>query len=257
MTTSEKFCLKWNDFQENVSSSIQEIREEFCDVTLAGEGNQKILAHKVILAASSIFFRDILKENPHPHPLLYMKGIKGGQLTSIVDFMYHGEVDVFQEDVNDFIMLAEELQLKGVKGNEKENSQEKGPKINHPMVKPTSRNSTTNDLALDGAISQKLQCFETKVETDKIDEKGELVAYPTIEKKITTKEDLDETIRSMMNRSDGQWICNICGKAGKTNQILSNHIEAKHIEGVSHPCNQCGKLFRSRNSLAVHIFKIH
>ena len=54
----EKFCLKWNDFQKNICSLFQEIREEFCDVILAAEGNQQITAHKVILAASVNFFKE-------------------------------------------------------------------------------------------------------------------------------------------------------------------------------------------------------
>ena len=52
---SEKLCLKWNDFQDNVNTAFGNLREdnEFADVTLASEDGQQIEAHKVILAASS------------------------------------------------------------------------------------------------------------------------------------------------------------------------------------------------------------
>ena len=75
MTTSEKFCLRWNDFEANISGAFQEIRTEkdFFDVTLACEDDQ-IEAHKVILSACSPFFKGVLKKNPHQHPLLYLKG---------------------------------------------------------------------------------------------------------------------------------------------------------------------------------------
>ena len=35
----EKFCLKWNDFESNISSSFKDIKDEkdFMDVTLACE----------------------------------------------------------------------------------------------------------------------------------------------------------------------------------------------------------------------------
>ena len=71
---SEKLCLKWNDFQENVNTAFGSLREdnEFADVTLACEDGQQIEAHKVILAASSPFFQNLLKSNKHPHPLIYM-----------------------------------------------------------------------------------------------------------------------------------------------------------------------------------------
>ena len=45
MRTDEKFCLKWNEFQDIVKSSFGELREEndFTDVTLACENHQSIL----------------------------------------------------------------------------------------------------------------------------------------------------------------------------------------------------------------------
>ena len=75
--SAEKFCLKWNDFQSNVGNSFRELRDnlDFCDVTLASEGDQHIKAHKVVLAASSSLFMDMLRSNKHSHPLIYMRGI--------------------------------------------------------------------------------------------------------------------------------------------------------------------------------------
>ena len=265
MTASEKFCLKWNDFQKNVSSSFQEIREDFCDVTLAGEGNHKILAHKVILATSSNFFRDVLKNNQHPHPLLYMKGIKEIHLTAVVDFMYNGEVNIFQEDLDDFLSVAGELQLKGLQANETETKEPKQePNLQQPLINPRkksmSKAAITDYSAIKSISLDNLQDYETKVELDvyEIDDKRAMVeVYATDNKVTTTNEELDERIRSMMNRSDGQWSCNLCGKTHRDKQVVTFHIEAKHIEGVTHPCNKCGKLFRSRHSLAQHISSNH
>ena len=77
MSTDEKLCLQWNDFKENVSSAFRELRrdKEFTDVTLVCGDGQQVEAHKVVLAVSSPFFQDILMENKHPHPLIYMSGI--------------------------------------------------------------------------------------------------------------------------------------------------------------------------------------
>ena len=101
MNSSEKFCLKWDDFSENVITAFQDLRQDtdFSDVTLAGEGKQQITAHKVILAAFSHFFRNVLKHYKHPHHFLYMRGVKPKYLTAIVDFLYHGEVNIFQKDL--------------------------------------------------------------------------------------------------------------------------------------------------------------
>merc|ERR1712016_100263 len=127
MSTDEKLCLQWNDFKEKVSSAFGDLRQdkEFTDVTLACEDGQQVEAHKVVLVASSPFFLNILKRNKHPHPLIYMKGVKSENLVAMVDFFYHGEANVFQENVDSFLVLAEEFQLKGLRGNqtEKESSE--------------------------------------------------------------------------------------------------------------------------------------
>ena len=42
MGSSEKFCLRWNDFETSISGALHEIRteKEFFDVTLACEDEQ-------------------------------------------------------------------------------------------------------------------------------------------------------------------------------------------------------------------------
>jgi len=118
MATSEKFCLRWNDFETNISVAFRELREEkdFFDVTLACDDSQ-VQAHKVILSACSPFFRNVLRRNPHQHPLLYLKGVKYKELLSVLNFMYMGEVNVAQEELNSFLSVAEDLRVKGLTQN--------------------------------------------------------------------------------------------------------------------------------------------
>ena len=79
-------------------------------------------------------------------------------------------------------------------------------------------------------------------------------------------QDLDSTVKSMMETSqnaimDGNHqkkakICKICGKEGPPTAI-KNHIEANHLEGLSIPCNQCDKIFKSRGALCRHVLIHH
>ena len=119
---SEKLCLKWNDFQENINTAFGSLRQDkdFTDVTLACEDGQQIEAHKVTLAAFSPFFQNLLKRNKHPHPLIYMKGMKYEILLSLVDFLYLGEANVSQESLDSFLEIAEELKLKGLVGQKED-----------------------------------------------------------------------------------------------------------------------------------------
>jgi len=119
----EKFCLRWNDFEKNISSSFRELKEDkdFFDVTIACDENQ-IQGHKVILSACSPFFRSVLKRNPHQHPLLYLKGVKYEEILLVLNFMYHGEVNVAQDELNSFLAVAEDLQVKGLTQNQPKSS---------------------------------------------------------------------------------------------------------------------------------------
>ena len=68
------------------------------------------------MAASSPFFEKILQKSKHPHPLIYLRGFQSKNMVSILDFLYFGEANVFQEDLDSFLAIAEEIQLKGLTG---------------------------------------------------------------------------------------------------------------------------------------------
>lgn len=118
MGSSDNFCLRWNDFESNISTSFRELREdsEFLDVTLCCDNGVDIVqAHKVILAACSPLFRKILsRQKSQQNPFLYLKGIRLKELRAVLDFIYHGEVNVAQDSLNNFLAVAEELAIKGL-----------------------------------------------------------------------------------------------------------------------------------------------
>ena len=47
-----------------------------------------------------------------------MRKIQAKDLLNIVTFICHGEVYIFQEDLDDFLALGQELELKGLTGSE-------------------------------------------------------------------------------------------------------------------------------------------
>ena len=44
----------------------------------------------------------------------------------------------------------------------------------------------------------------------------------------------------------------MCGKEGR-GDVIKDHIEANHLEGMEFPCDICGKTSRTRNALNVSI----
>ena len=79
-------------------------------MTLACENGEQMEAHKVILAASSPFFENILRRKKHSHPLIYFQS---QDLLNILDF---GKTNVYQGSLDSFFAIAEELKLKALTG---------------------------------------------------------------------------------------------------------------------------------------------
>ena len=253
-TMSEKLCLQWNDFKENITVSFGSLRqdEDFADVTLAFEDGKQVEAHKVILASSSPVFQNILKRNKHAHPLLYMRGIKSEDLLAILDFLYCGETNVYQENLDSFLAIAEELQLKGLMGNSNQGEQEVPTK---PSEVPVAKNAALKD---ETRMTKSAAMSSPRGSSGDFQARTVAVANEHSANMLQ----LDEQINSLMTKSSRKegrnpiYICNVCGKEDIRGH-MRDHIEANHLEGISIPCNFCEKMFRSRNSKAVHVSLYH
>ena len=116
----EKFCLKWNDFQTNVSKTFSTLRKEqdFFDITLLSDDGEAVSAHKVVLSASSEFFKSVLRKADHSKPMIYLSDVKPKVLSNILDYIYEGEVGVHQEDLANFLEVAEQLKINGLTGGQ-------------------------------------------------------------------------------------------------------------------------------------------
>ena len=249
---SETLCLQWNDFQENIKSAFENLKEDkdFKDVTLVCEDGQQVEAHKVILASFSPFFLKLLGRNKHHHPIIYMRGMKFDTLLAVLDFLYRGEANVFQEDLDSFLAIAEELQLRGLMGNTDERVKDLDEKRPSPQCVPAF-NAETKNLKTSLKRHTSANASNTIVPA----EANTAVAIPN--NYSGDIDQIEEMVKSMMEMSKNMFHkqrghrCKVCGKEGKGNAI-KDHIEANHIEGIVLPCNLCEKTFRSRKTLREH-----
>ena len=133
---SEKFALKWNDFQSNWNSSLSELRKQtdLADVTLMSDDMMKFSAHKILLSSCSNMFKLIIKENTNAKTLLYLGGVSSRNLGFILDYIYYGEVNIYQEHLDSFLESAQKLEISGLIGDNQElpNESSKKDQINHP-----------------------------------------------------------------------------------------------------------------------------
>ena len=216
---------------------------------------------KVVLLSSSPFFLNLLKRNKHPHPLVYMRGLKYENLLSMVDFFYRGEANVYQENLDTFLVMADELQLKGLNKREEEEV-ETTPKNVSNRQKSQGFNTTNNPNAtyeektIQGKTAMSKNRFATlspKTETAK-----------ALDNFSTDLVELDQEVKSMMTKSENiinkknerAKLCKVCGKEGQM-YAITNHIEANHLTGISIPCNACDKNFHTRHALKMHNRTFH
>ncbi|XP_008212551.1 protein bric-a-brac 2 isoform X9 [Nasonia vitripennis] len=124
MGSSQQFSLRWNNYLKHITNAFDTLRsdEDLVDVTLSCEG-KRIRAHKMLLSACSTYFRDLFKENPCQHPVIIFRNVKFDDLAALVDFIYQGEVNVVQEQLDSFMTTAELLAVQGLTdGSRKDDS---------------------------------------------------------------------------------------------------------------------------------------
>ena len=239
--SQEKFCLKWNDFHSTVSGSFGQLRkeEDFYDVTLVSDDESQLAAHKLVLSACSSFFKTILKKNTHSHPLIYLSGVNSANLCFILDYIYEGEVQIYQEELDNFLDAAQKLKIKGLISDTKVQEEGLKQEKNIDLIADVEEESVIPSVAKPARHKPNVSS-SFKKDVARIDLSG-----------TSNLEEVDQKIEELTDRINGVWTCKACGKISQRKRDLGWHIET-HLEGLSFSCNECDKTFRSRSVLDHH-----
>ena len=197
------------------------------------------------MASSSPFFWELLKKNRHPRPLIYMRGVKFEDLLAIADFLYLGEAKVFQDNLDTFLALAGELNLKGLTSDDRPKEMVESPQKQRKVKKNPVYQTFPK---LEDDIEPQ---FETRVAL--ADKTVVNVELDQLDEQISTMVDLTEKFDHLKRKLAK---CNICGHEAPRSYVV-RHIEANHITGVTHPCEICGKTARSRHAMRKHMYSWH
>ena len=240
----EKFNLKWNDFQANLTNSFSTLRKEkdFYDVSLVGDDDLIVDAHKVVLSASSEFFKNILRKVDHYKPMVYLSGVESKELNHILDYIYEGEVQIFQEDLDNFLDVAKKLKISGLNEEGKEEMNDMHEK-NYQADFDTEIEETS--FLTDTKVHRKMECKEKKTEK---------TVSVLANQGTDVYEEAKRAVDEILVKDFDNWVCNVCNKSSKKNSDMRKHAEL-HIEGLSFPCQLCADTFRSRKSLSKHYNK--
>ena len=249
---SEKFSLKWNDYQSNWNKSLSKLRKDtdFADVTLISDDMVKFLAHKVLLSSCSNMFKVILKENINASPLLYLGGVSAVNLGFLLDYIYHGEVNLFQEQLDSFLESAQKLEIEGLMGQEGMAKAEETHYENEVETKEPYSFPTPAEMQVE-RINDSKESIPRKQHA-----RPRTSDVARIDVTSLTSGESEEKIAEFCQKIDGGWSCKACDYTSPKIANVKRHAE-RHIDGLSYNCNLCSKEFRSSNCLNVHLYKVH
>ena len=248
---AEKFSLKWNDFQNNISISFGTLKNEdyLQDVTLVTDDNNQISAHKLVLSACSDYFKSILKTNRASILLICLEGVNKSDIDNFLEYMYFGEVQLLQHDLDRFLNIAQRFKIKGLlsdNSNDKSDVEQELEPIRRETIYE-NQGKQENNMWNQDTWNQQTKPIKN------------LVALNQEANDDQVKSQIESHIERL---EDGNVKCGICGKIStdksRGNKILSMraHIET-HLDGISYTCSECGKVVRSKNSLRVHKSQFH
>ena len=238
--------MKWNDFHSNVSKSFGVFRNEeyLHDVTLVSDDQLQVSAHKLVLSASSEYFKNIFKSRKLTNPFICLDGISSNDLNNILDYIYNGEIQIYEEHLDRFLAIAQRFKLEGLLGDAKVEEEEK----TIPDFEPPPSFGPSPLIQRPEKVNPKQ--IKSDVDNTVIQLNNENQPLDT-----SNLADIDNKLyENMLKNSDGTYSCKLCNKTLPYKTHMKFHVET-HMEGLTFPCNTCGKEFRSRNTFRAHFSK--
>ena len=169
-------------------------------------------------------------------------GLKAKNMVAMMDFIYLGEASMYEEDLDGFLAIANKLQIKGLAGSER---------------------NTLDGIEKHTEAVRLQKCKLPREEIKSVEE--DPVVSKDDKKSVIAVDDCMTGLdygSMMIKINDGEFKCAQCTVCGKTSKgkdatrDLKRHIET-HIDGLSYPCNNCGKFSRTSRGLLHHKSKYH
>ena len=238
-----KLGLTRGDFNQHSVVTFQALLQDsaFNDVTLVCEDQRQVKGHKVILSSGSKLFKEILLKNPHPNPLIYLK-LTYDHLNSIVRFIYLGQCEVDQSDIDNFLATAQDLLIEGLyseKGNKM--SQSKPQSNVNERIDITENTPNTNS-----GLEEYSQGCEFSLQEEKTDN-TETISHPESVTKIVKEEQYVENLSVAINED---FSCPDCGKIEFCEAALVVHKRKDHnVQNIEIMQTEPKKILSDRTKL--------
>ena len=271
MMDCESYNLNWAEFDSYTSLAFKELltKQDFTDVTLACEDDETIEAHKVILSACSPVFSRILKKNTHSHPLIFLTDVTHSDLKAIINFMYLGQTNVAQENLQRFLKVATKFEVRGLT----ENNKEKLDAVNNGRICPTPEEDEITDVhdilddvmvdenILGGALvdDSDVGRDDLTVKSEEESSSGFYHGSPVEQKSLVSPFKIDNIgsyQRPAMMDDENKYPCDQCDYKATFACNLASHKRTVH-EKLFFYCNVCDYKSSRKDRLNKHFLSKH
>ena len=274
----ESYNLNWAEFNSYTSKTFKDLLSDqnFSDVTLVCDDAETIQAHKVILSACSPFFSRILTKNQHNHPLVYLSDVNLNDLKAIVNFMYLGQTNVEQENLQRFLKIATKFQVRGLTDNNRNEEQTSSTavptrvnksasaknlnKLRHSMLKKSELldESLNTESHVDISNMNENMKIETDAEnpTPMFDDQDEFVNVDNIDTSQFAIENMMSLTPTVSVDGDKTYPCDQCDYKATYACNLTSHKRTVH-QGLYYSCTLCPYKSSRKDRLNKHVATKH
>ena len=173
------------------------------------------------------------------------------------DFVYNGQTNIFAENLDTFLALANELKLKGFTSDSLEiKTIQAEEKTREPISADFGQ--AVSFLKANTSPSKEDQTSFSDFDNYSMDEDVQQLDNQ-IKPAMQSEESDNNAAKPQGELRNGKVkFCKVCGKEEAHVHDMIRHIESNHITGITkQTCNLCEKTYKRRNALLQHISNIH
>lgn len=110
-----QYNLRWRNHRKNFFDELENLfkTDLLTDINLILEGGRVVPCHKMVLATTSLAFRDFLLKNPEALDMI-IPGVTYDQMRTLLEYMYSGQAQIMYSELSSLLKVAEQLKIKGL-----------------------------------------------------------------------------------------------------------------------------------------------
>ena len=231
-----------------------------CDVTLVSDDQKPFQAHRYILSFFSPVLKNILLNNPHSHPLVYLRGVNFQELDSILQLIYFGKTSVHHSNFKSFAQAAKDLQIKKLAEDiisyhiptDTRNDVDNNYDPVNESIREQNENKADNEYSERSSSNHADNIIIGIPPEPRNNVDNNYCEYTERNTSIYT----DKIKNYQQGFSKQLYKCEECDISYKNRDGLSYHTKSRH-EGIYYSCKYCGYKFARRTHLKTHEESIH